>query len=107
MKASNSKSSSRRVVPSSCQGTLPVAFGGFVGTVAVRCPLAAPCDGPGPSVGAAGALVALLDAVPETLRLATTATVPDVALAQAVADGVARSREADSAHEGGIRPSPL
>ncbi len=74
-------------------GDLPVAFGSFVGTVGVRCPEAAPCDGPAPIVAGPGALVALLDAVADTIRLATPATIPDVVLAQEVTDAIARSRD--------------
>jgi YVTN family beta-propeller protein/cysteine-rich repeat protein len=74
-------------------GALPVAFGSFVGTVAVHCPEAPSCDGPGPIVAGPGALAALLEAVAETLQLSAASTIPDVALAQAMTDAVARSRE--------------
>jgi YVTN family beta-propeller protein len=82
-------------------GDLPVAFGNFVGTVATRCPAAADaCVDPGAVVPGPAPLVALLDAMAETIRLATPAAIPDVALGQAVTDALARSRDQAIGGEG-------
>jgi YVTN family beta-propeller protein/cysteine-rich repeat protein len=70
-------------------GALPVAFGSFVASVGTRCPEAAPCAHGDPDIAGPGALLALLDAVLDTLRLAPA----DAALAQTVTGAVAQSRE--------------
>ena len=72
-------------------GTLPVAFGNFVGTVGVRCPDAPPCGDAIASVAGPRALTALLDAVAATIRSAVPGSIPDPAVAQAVTDAIARS----------------
>ena len=71
-------------------GNLPVAFGNFVATVGTHCPDAPPCDARASIDAGAGPLVALLDALADTIR---HAVIPDAALGQALTDAVARCRD--------------
>jgi hypothetical protein len=92
--------SARRVYQASralVVGDLPVAFGGFVSTVGTCCPAAAEaCVDPGAIVPS----LALLDAMAETIRVATPGAIPDAAVGQAVTDAVARGRDQAIAGQG-------
>jgi YVTN family beta-propeller protein/cysteine-rich repeat protein len=72
-------------------GTLPVAFGSFVGRVGVRCPDAPPCGETAGGVAGPTPLGALLDAAAASVRQASPGSIPDAALAQAVTDAIRRS----------------